>query len=61
MSPSERLKLASFILSDLVQSELKEIDFEDSWSEEDLRDLTAYVADHFSEAYPGEDEFDPSR
>lgn len=37
----ERLRLAAMILNDINES-LSGIDVSDEWSEEDLRDLTAY-------------------
>lgn len=38
LSPKERLQLAALILEDLAASR----EFDDSWSEQDLRDLTAF-------------------
>jgi hypothetical protein len=38
LSPKERLQLAAMILEDLAASS----EFDDAWSEQDLRDLTAF-------------------
>ena len=38
LSPKERLQLAAMILEDLNVTR----DFDDAWSEQDLRDLTAF-------------------
>ena len=38
LSPKERLQLAAMILEDLATSR----EFDDAWSEQDLRDLTAF-------------------
>ncbi len=38
LSPKERLQLAAMILQDLATSR----EFDDAWSEQDLRDLTAF-------------------
>ncbi|NUM55906.1 MAG: hypothetical protein HUU46_19885 [Candidatus Hydrogenedentes bacterium] len=42
LSCSERLRLARLILDDLTDSAKSEVDYGDEWSDEDLRDLTAY-------------------
>jgi hypothetical protein len=51
---SEQLKLAARILEELAASGGAALDFSDSWSEEDLRDVTAYAADYAARTY-GED------
>ena len=38
LSPKERLQLAAMILEDLAASS----EFDEAWSEQDLRDLTAF-------------------
>ena len=38
LSPKERLQLAAMILDDLANGR----EFDDAWSEQDLRDLTAF-------------------
>lgn len=48
---SEQLRLASIILDGLTASAAASLDFSDSWSDEDLRDVTAYAAKYAAEAY----------
>ena len=45
LSPKERLRLAAMILNDLTSSS-DQIDFSDSWTEEDVRDLTSFALTH---------------
>ena len=45
LSPKERLRLAAMILNDLTNSN-EQIDFNDSWSDEDLQDLTTFALSH---------------
>jgi hypothetical protein len=40
LSASERLQLARMILNDIPNESL--VDFDDNWSDEDLRDATRY-------------------
>ena len=47
LPPEEQLRLASLILNGLSGSS-ETIDYSDSWSDEDLRDLTAFSVDHTS-------------
>lgn len=56
LPPRERLNLAALILSDLTQPDSPEIDYSDSWSEEDIRDLTNFVVAEAEKAYPEEDD-----
>jgi hypothetical protein len=51
---SERLKLAAIILEELNASAGAALDFSDSWSEEDLRDLTEFAAQYADDVYPME-------
>jgi hypothetical protein len=51
---SEQLKLAALILEELTATSAPVLDFSDSWSEEDLRDLTAFTGHHAHECYPEE-------
>lgn len=48
---SERLKLAVIILDELTASSAATLDFSDSWSEEDLRDVAAHAANYAAEIY----------
>jgi hypothetical protein len=43
---SERLRLATLILEDLTSSVATVLDYSDEWSDEDLRDLTAFSTQH---------------
>ncbi len=45
LSPKERLRLAAMILNDLTTSN-ELIDISDSWSAEDLQDLTTFTLSH---------------
>ena len=45
LSPKERLRLAAMILNDLTSSN-EQIDVSDSWTEEDVRDLTTFTLTH---------------
>lgn len=45
LSPKERLRLAVMILNDLMADD-DQIEFSDSWTEQDLQDLTAFALSH---------------
>ena len=45
LSPKERLRLAAMILNDITAPD-ETIEFSDSWTEEDLQDLTAFALSH---------------
>jgi hypothetical protein len=45
LSPRERLRLAVMILNDLSAAD-DEIEFNDSWTEQDLQDLTTFALSH---------------
>ena len=45
LSPKERLRLAAMILNDITAAE-ENVELSDTWSEEDLRDLTAFALSH---------------
>jgi hypothetical protein len=42
LSPTERLRLATLILNDLVQKNITVIDESDAWTEQDQLDLSAF-------------------
>ena len=44
LSPKERLRLAAMILNDLTSS--SDVDSNDSWSDQDLQDLTTFTLSH---------------
>jgi hypothetical protein len=52
LPPKERLQLAALILSDLTGPGAEPIDFEDSWTDEDIRDLTRLAAAAADQSYP---------
>ena len=45
LSPKERLRLAAMILNDLTSSN-EGVEFSDSWSDQDLQDLTTFTLSH---------------
>jgi len=45
LSPKERLRLAALILNDLTGTH-EGVEFSDSWSEEDVQDLTTFTLSH---------------
>ena len=51
MSKSERLRLATIILDDLNESSGAILDYGDSWSEDDIRDVTAFSMEHADAIY----------
>ncbi len=56
LPPCERLRLAALILQDLAQSDVAVWDRNDTWSEQDQRDLTAVSLKYAAELYPEERE-----
>ena len=42
LSPTDRLRLATLILNDLVQQNLSVVDESETWTEEDKLDVTAF-------------------
>ena len=59
LPPDERLKLAALILNDLAQQDVTKIEgYSDSWSEEDMRDATAYSVSHFLANNPEDEDVD---
>lgn len=43
---SEKLRLATMILAGLTESAATALDFSEQWSEEDVRDLSAFASQH---------------
>ena len=56
LPPKERLRLAALILDDLTRPGAEPIEFEDGWSEEDMRDLANYAVGEATKTYPESDE-----
>ena len=48
---SEQLKLAALILDELVSSSGATLDFNDSWSVEDINDVAAHAAAYAAEVW----------
>lgn len=53
---TEQLRLAALILEELTKANSILIEQRDEWSEEDMKDLTAYSTSYANSAYPEEDE-----
>jgi hypothetical protein len=57
LPPAEHLRLAALILGQLARSAAIPPDSSDTWSDEDLRDLTAFsIIEHATVLYPDEQE-----
>ena len=56
LPPTEQLRLAALILSELTRANRIVIEQRDEWSEEDVHDLVAYSTRYANNAYPEEDE-----
>ena len=56
LPPSERLRLAALILQDLAQSEMTVVDRNDTWTEQDQRDLMTFSLQYAAELYPEDEE-----
>ena len=52
----ERLRLAALILQDLASSDLRAVDADDAWTEQDRRDLTAFSLRYAETQYPEDEE-----
>lgn len=51
LAQSEKLRLATMILEDLTQTSARDLDYSDSWSDEDVRDVTAFALRHAAREY----------
>ena len=49
---SERLKLAVIILEELSRTAAGNLDYSDSWSNEDIQDLAALSMKHSASSFP---------
>jgi hypothetical protein len=56
LSPTERLRLANLILNDLVQQNISIIDQSDTWTEQDLVDLTTFSLQYATTLFPETEE-----
>ena len=55
LPPGERLRLAALILQDLAQSEMIVAERNDSWTEQDQRELTTFSLQYAAEMYPDDE------
>ena len=56
LSDAERLRLAALILGELTESVAPILDYSDSWSDEDIHDLTVFSLRHAASRLPDEDD-----
>ena len=54
LPPGERLRVAALILAELTQAKLVGVDESSEWSEQDIRNLTAFSLSHAATLYPEE-------
>jgi hypothetical protein len=52
----ERLQLAALILQDLARDEVQVVEQDDSWSEQDMREVVAFSLRYAETAYPEDEE-----
>ncbi|MFN6561742.1 MAG: hypothetical protein RMY28_018365 [Nostoc sp. ChiSLP01] len=56
LSPTERLRLATLILNELVQQNLSIIDQSDTWTEQDRVDLASFSLQYAASIFPESEE-----
>ncbi|MEH1911748.1 hypothetical protein [Nostoc sp.] len=56
LSPTERLRLATLILNELVEQNLSIIDQSDSWTEQDQLDLASFSLEYATSIFPESEE-----
>lgn len=56
LSPTERLRLATLILNDLVQQNLSIVAQSDTWSEQDRLDVTTFSLQYAATLFPENEE-----
>ncbi len=52
---SDRLRLATLLMNNFVQQELAVIDESDTWTEEDVADLSTFSLQYAATIYPDDD------
>lgn len=52
LSPTERLRLATLILNELVEQNLSIIDQSDTWTEQDQLDLVSFSLEYTASIFP---------
>src|SRR5438874_2581787 len=55
LPPDEQLRLATFLVWETICDPSHILDLSDEWSDEDMRDFTAYSLRQFDEVYGDED------
>ncbi|HBK99527.1 MAG TPA: hypothetical protein DD001_20495 [Microcoleaceae bacterium UBA10368] len=56
LSPTDRLRLATLILNDLVQQNLSIVDESETWNEEDQLDVTTFSLQYAAALFPENEE-----
>ncbi|WP_373526823.1 hypothetical protein [Nostoc sp.] len=56
LSPTERLRLATLILNELVEQNLSIIDQSDTWTEQDQLDLASFSLEYAASIFPESEE-----
>ncbi|MCL1470656.1 hypothetical protein [Argonema antarcticum] len=56
LSPTQRLRLATLILNDLVQQNLSVVDRSDTWTEQDRLDVTTFSLQYAANIFPENEE-----
>lgn len=56
LSPTDRLRLATLILNDLVQQNLSVVDESETWTEEDKLDITTFSLQYAATIFPENEE-----
>jgi predicted aminopeptidase len=56
LSPTDRLRLATLILNDLVQQNLSIVDESETWNEEDKIDVTTFSLQYAAALFPENEE-----
>ena len=56
LSPTERLRLATLILNELMQQNLSIVDQSDTWTEQDQLDITTFSLQYAATLFPENEE-----
>ncbi len=56
LSPGDRLRLAALILNDLTQSNVAVIDTSNTWTEQDVSELTNFSLQYAANLFPDTEE-----
>lgn len=56
LSPTERLRLATLILNDLVQQNVSVINQNDTWTKQDQHDITNFSLQYAAAVFPEDEE-----